>query len=558
MSSTSKSAAGTALLVALGAAAAVAGTAFVGAPDEVVRERPEQVEPVVRSTSVCPYVGGEARAASRIGVLAINGVAEPEWQPPADDLVDSPDEAPEPDETEQSDDAQDAEETEQSDETEDADENDEAADSEQSEKTAEPIVVRRLAGPDEEPDPLMSMAERGVPAGRAVEGGNPAPYAVTAEGPLAPGVVAEQYMLAQGPDLRGLVTAACTTPAREHWFVGATTEAGERGRLILTNASATPAVVSVSLWDDVGSVEAAGTKDISIPPRSQEVLLLDALASEAEQIGVRVRASQGRITAAVDFRNTAEGEPNGISMIPGAAAPATTVVVPGVPGHGQRSLHILAPGDTDAIVNLRVFGVDGPFSPLDHDVVTVPAGTAISVPIGEAIGDTPAAIALDSDEEITAAVRVVSSDDDERPDIAYTAAAESLPAGPTAAVLSRDTSSLTSRLLLTAVGDMGGRVTVTTLDEDGSVLDEQTEDITAGSTADIELASGDDTTWAFTVVQPAAPGTIVGVREIAGSDDDGRLLDLMPLIAPELTVQVPEVAGELPTGLRPPGHTEQR
>ncbi|HSI92268.1 MAG TPA: DUF5719 family protein [Jiangellaceae bacterium] len=512
MTSTAKNAAGTALLVALGVAAAVTGTAFVGAPDDVVRDRPEQVEPVVRSTSVCPYVGGEARASSRVGVLALEGVEEPDWEPPEGET------------------------------------DDEAED---------PIVVRRLAGPDDEPDPFMSMAERGDPASRAVERNNPAAFAVRAEGAMAPGVVAEQYMLAQGPDLRGLVTAACTTPAREHWFVGASAEEGQRGRLILTNASSTPALVSVALWDDAGPVEAVGMKDISLPPRSQDVLLLDALAPDAAQLGVRVRASQGRVTAAVDFRESADGQPRGISMIPAAAAPATSVVVPGVPGHGERTLHLLAPGDTDAIVNVRVLGVDGPFRPLDHDIVTVPAGAAVSVPIGDAIGDSPAAIELVSDEEITAAVRVVSTASDELPDVAYTAATEPLPASPTAAVLSRDTSALTSRLLLTAVGDMGGRVTVTRLDGDGTLLDEQVVDISAGRTADIELESGEDTSWAVTLVQPAAAGTVVGVRETAGSDDDGRLVDMMPLVAPELTVRVPEVAGELPAGLRPPEPIER-
>jgi hypothetical protein len=506
--------AGTALLVALGVGAAIAGTAFVGAPEEVVRDRPEQVEPVVRSSAVCPYVGGEARASSRLAVLALDGVDEPDWEPPADQAGDDTDE-----------DAL--------------------------------LVVRRLAGPDDEPDPFLTVAERGEPVGKAVERNNPAAFGVHAEGPMAPGVVAEQYMLAQGPDLRGLVTAACTIPAREHWFVGASAEPGQRGRLILSNAASTTAVVTVSLWDDVGLVETVGTKDISIPARSQEVLLLDALAGETEQLGVRVRASQGRVAAAVDHRVTVDGAPHGISMIPVAAAPSTSVVVPGVPGHGERTLHLIAPGDTDAIVSVRVLGTEGPFSPLDHDLVTVPAGAVTSVPIGDAVGDTPAAIELDSDEEITAAVRVVSTGEDGLPEIAYTAAAPALPAGPTAAILSRDTSSVSSRLLLTAVGDMGGRATVTVLDADGAVVDEQVVDVMAGSTADIELESGEETSWAIAVVRPAAAGTVVAVREMSGSDSDGALLDLMPLVAPELTVRVPEVAGELPAGLRPPERIER-
>jgi hypothetical protein len=98
---------------------------------------------------------------------------------------------------------------------------------------------------------------------------------------------------------------------------------------------------------------------------------------------------------------------------------------------------------------------------------------------------------------------------------------------------------------------------VTVLDADGAVIDEQVVDVMAGSTADIELESGEETSWAIAVVRPAAAGTVVAVREMSGSDSDGALLDLMPLVAPELTVRVPEVAGELPAGLRPPERIER-
>jgi Family of unknown function (DUF5719) len=509
-------------LVGLGVGLAVGGTAFVGPPDSVVRSHPEQVEPVVRSTSVCPYVGGEPRAASRLGVLAIEGVEEPAWLEPT------------------------------------------AAAGEDE----EPVVIRQLAGPDEQPEPLVTLDERGVPSTSAVERNDPAGFSVRARGRMAPGVVAEQYMLAEGPDLRGLVTSACTAPGREHWFVGASSGPGQRGRLVLNNASTTAAVVTVSLWDESGPVETDGTKDISIPPRSQEVLLLDALVSEAEQVGVRVRASQGRVAAAIDYRESSDGEPLGLSMIPAATTPSTSVVVPGIPGEGERTLHVIAPGDTDAIATVRVLGADGPFRPLDHDVITVPAGSIASVPIGDAVGDTPAAILLESDEEITAAVRVVSTgsgdDEDEAPeggdapDLAFTAATPALPDSPTASVLSRDSSDLGSRLLLTAVGDMGGRVTIITLSGEGDVLDDRVIDVPAGSTVVADLESGEDTAWAFTIVQAAVPDTVVAVREISGSDEGGGLIDLMPVVTPEVYVRVPEVTGELPTGLRPPGRTDHQ
>lgn len=511
---------GGALAVTAGLVVAAGGTAFVGPPDAVVEEHPERVAPVVRSTSVCPYAGGEPSASSRLGVLALPDVAEPREPASPDDPA-----ATEPD--------------------------DPAATEEEEAEQDDVVTVRRLAGPDEEPDAFLTVTDRGIPASKKVGGDEPAAYDVRAEGTMAPGVAAEQYTLVQRPDLRGVLTAACTGPAREHWFVGAESAVGQRGRLVLANPSDTPAVVTVSLWDEAGVVEAAGTKDISIPARSSDVLLLDALAEDRERLAVQVLASRGRVAAAVEYRESDEGEPRGMTMVPAAAAPSKSLVVPGVPGHGERTLRIVAPGDTDAIVSIRVLGTAGPFSPLDHDVVTVPAGTVLDLPMDEVLGDSAAAIELESDEDITAAVRVVTGGSDELPDLAYTAATPPLPAEPAAAVLSRDSSGMSSRLLLTAVGDMGGRATLTTVDLEGNVVDEQEVELSAGTTAVAELESGDETVWAYTFVEAAAPGTVVAVREIQGSDDDGALLDLAPLVAPPAMVQVPTVVGELPTGLRP-------
>jgi hypothetical protein len=123
-------------------------------------------------------------------------------------------------------------------------------------------------------------------------------------------------------------------------------------------------------------------------------------------------------------------------------------------------------------------------------------------------------------------------------------------------VLSRAGSGVTSRLQLSALGELAGRVTVTVVDGEGTAGEEQVVDVPAGSTVELELAPPGDSGWATAIIEPSAPGSIVASREIVGSDDDGRLLDLMPVLSPQLTVQVPTVVGELPTGLRPAGRTE--
>ena len=489
----------TALWVPVGVAVVLGVAAFVGPPESVVRERPGQDEPVVRSTLVCPYVGGEARASSHIGVLPMGGAAgEPAGGEP------------------------------------------------------EPVVVEGLTGADQAPEPLFSAEVAGAVTFEAVETDEAVGYAVRAVGALAPGLAAEQSMLAQGPDLRGLVTGRCAGPAREHWFVGGSGTVGRRGRLVLSNPTSVPAVVDVSVWNESGPVDAPATEDIAVPALGQQVLVLDALDPGAERVSVRVCASQGRVAAALEVRETDELDPQGVTFVPAAAEPSTDVVVPGVPAHGERTLQILAPGDTDAIVSLRLLGPEGPFSPVDQDVVTVSAGTVMEVPITDAAGDAPVSVALESDVPVTAAVRVVDAPSDQLPEVAYTAATEPL-AGPAPALLGQAGSELATRLLVGVVGDLPARVQVWILAADGTAGEKQTIDVAGGSTVPVEVEALGGDHWLTAVVEPADPGTVVVTREIVGSDDDGALLDLLPVVAPAVTVQVPEVAGELPTGLAPAG-----
>ncbi len=493
----------TALWVPVGVAVVLGVAAFVGPPDSVVRDRPGQLEPVVRSTAVCPYIGGEPRAVSHVGVLPLGGAA-----------------------------------------------------SEQSEAEPEPVVVQPLLGTDVEATTLLSATAPGVLAAAEVDTATASGYTVRAVGALAPGLAAEQAMLAQGPDFRGLVNGRCSAPAREHWFVGGSGEVGRRGRLVLSNPTNVPAVVDVSVWNESGPVDAPATRDIAVPAQGQQILLLDALDPGSAQVAVRVVASQGRVAAALEVRESDGLQPQGVSMVPEAVAPATRVVVPGVPGHGQRVLRVLAPGDTDAIVALRLLGTDGPFSPVGQDVLTVTAGTVLEVPIGDAAGEVPVSVSLESDAPVTAAVRVVDTAADGLPELAYTAATAPLE-GPAPAVLGRSGSGLTTSLLVGNVGELPARAQVRTLAADGTVATDQTIDVPGGSTAQVAVELPSGASWATVVVEPAEPGTIVVTREIVGTDDDGALLDLMPLVAPAVTVQVPEVAAELPTGLAPAGPIER-
>jgi hypothetical protein len=498
----------TALAAAAGVGLVVGAASFVGAPDAVVEEHPGAEEPVVRSALVCPYVGGEDDGDSHVGVLALPGVDAPAGEgEPAPATVRALAVPPEPD----------------------------------PDATAAPEPE-----PPADPEPVMTVEQRGTPVIDEVTTDTGTSFAVEGSGALAPGLAAEQSMLVRATDLWGLSSTPCASAGREHWFVGGSGEVGRRGRLVLSNPTDVPAVADVVLWDEAGPIDAPATQDIGVPARSQQILLLDALAPDSASVAVQVTTSQGRVSAALEVRESAEITPQGLTYIPPATPPAEELVVPGVPGHGQRTLRIVAPGEIDAIVSMQLYGPAGPYSPIDQDVLTVTGGAVLDVPLDDAAGDGPVSVALTSDEPITAAVRVVETPSEGgRLDVGYTAATSPL-AGPATALLSRTTGGFASNLLLSAVDGTAARATVTTLAPDGTVVGEEPVDVPAGTTVVAPLAAPDGEAFASVVVTPDRPGSVVAVREMLAETDDGALFDLMPLTAPAITVTVPDVVGELP------------
>lgn len=517
---------GGALAAVAALAVVVGGASLIGPPESVVEEHPEVLEPVVRTSLVCPFAGGEPVGDSEIGVLALPDVGEQPAEGAAPATVTALASMPEPD----------------PEATEPAEEPTEEPTEEPEPATEELPAV----------EPILSTASRGVPAYIGVDAEDPASYAVEGIDAMAPGLVAEQSLLVESSDLHGLSTSSCGAAGREHWFVGGSGEVGRRGRLILANPTDVPAVVDIALWDEAGPIDAPATQDISVAAGSQRVLLLDALAPGSVQVAVRVTTSQGRVSAALEMRESAEITPQGMSFVPAAVAPANRVMVPAVPAVGERLLRIVAPGDVDAIVAMRIYGPDGAFSPVDQEVLTVTAGSVLEVPITP--GNNAVAVELESDEPITAGLRVVDSPEDAAPDIAYTAATPAL-TGPAAALLSRVGSNLASTLLLSAADDTGGRATVRLLGPDGAVVTETPIEVPGGTMVPVPLAVPEGATWATAVVVPETPNTILVGRSMTGAGENGALVDVLPMTSAPFEVPVPDVVGELPE-VPDPGETD--
>jgi hypothetical protein len=380
------------------------------------------------------------------------------------------------------------------------------------------------------------------------------PVVARGTGASAPGMAAGQLTRSGVPAMRGLLGTPCAAPGTDFWFVGSGAVVGQRGRVYLTNPEPAPAVVDVTLYGPDGVIDAPAGRGIAVAAGAQEVTLLDALAPGITVFAVNVHVRRGRISAAVRDQQVAGLTPKGADWLPPAAAPARHQLVPGVlSGTGQRRLQVVAPGESDAIVKVRLVAESGTFAPAGLDVIEVPAGTVKDVDLAPFGTGDAFAVDLDSDVPVTAGVLDrVSAAGSEVEDVAYAAAGFPLrPATPGVVPEARIGTGVTSTLLLAAPAG-AAHVRLSVLPPATGTPRELT--VPAGSQLPVDLATLGATGSVAVLVRPlAGSGPLYAVREVSQSDPAGPLVTSEPVLPGRYTVRVPRVLADLSTGLRAPG-----
>jgi hypothetical protein len=250
------------------------------------------------------------------------------------------------------------------------------------------------------------------------------PIQVLGIGSFAPGLTADLVTSSRSPAYRGLSSVACVQPGADAWFVGGASQTGRRSTLYLTSADTTPAVLDIDVYSKKGLIESPAGRGVVVPGGTTKTVELDALAPGEGMLGVRVRASSGRIASALRDGIRDGLQPKGADYVPQAVAPAKRVVVPGlIGGRGTRGLRILAPGNQDATVKITVIGRDEAFAPTGADVVVVPASSVLTVDLTKAIAGSDVSLVLESDQPITAAAAVTRTGG-VHPEFAWTSAVD--------------------------------------------------------------------------------------------------------------------------------------
>ena len=388
------------------------------------------------------------------------------------------------------------------------------------------------------------------------------PLVATAAGALAPGFTASMTSRSSSDDIRGLASTACAVPGNDFWFVGSGAVVGRRGRLYLTNSEPVPAVVDVALYGPAGPIDAPGGRGVTLAAGTQTVLKLDALAPDVERFGVHVQVRQGRVAAALRDQQVQGLTPLGADWVPATHAPARRLVLPGVPsGAGERRLQIVVPGDADAIVRVRLIGIDGSFVPSGLDVAEARAGRVSDVDLAPFTWGQPVAVELTSDQPITAGVLIrVGGVGKAKAEMAYTAAAAPVTASAPGVVTdlrgSKAGTTVSSNVVLAAPG-ADATVQIDVLPP--AVGKSTSVTVPAGGQITVDAATlSEDASFAVTLVPTKGSGPVMAARQLGVTDVSGPLLTVMLVSPSRYAVRVPQVEADLPTGLRPRGAPARR
>lgn len=198
---------------------------------------------------------------------------------------------------------------------------------------------------------------------------------VSATGALAQGLEVEQT----GPD--GLVTAQCSAPGTDFWFVGPGQKAASTIELYLTNTGSEPADAQVQAVTDLSTgAPVLGNADngITVPPDGMVEQSLTDLVQGSDIVALNVTTTVGQVVAAV--RESQAGGDDG-SWLPVAQPPAEHLTIPGLPSLGPPELYIAVPGTAAADVKLTAITEKGTYQPTGGTGIDLLGGSASIIPL---------------------------------------------------------------------------------------------------------------------------------------------------------------------------------
>lgn len=364
---------------------------------------------------------------------------------------------------------------------------------------------------------------------------------LTATGSMAAGLESAQTRRETSGRHRGLAGVRCVEPTASTWLVGPGPAAADV-TLHLANPDLAPAAVDITIYGGEGMVVGDSGGTIILRPGESRTINLKDLAPSPLVMAVEVRTGSGRVTAAA--RAIMYGG-RGVDWLPASAAPATRVVVPGIPGGGgRRELLVASVTEADTLVEVKALTSDGTYALKGRELVEVPAGSVAVLDLSKALADRPAALMLTSEAPIVAGLIVTGTG--KKSDVAFTSGADPIDLGSMVAD-NRTGGEKSSRLLLTAP-EGAGKVSVRVVPREGAAPEPFEVEIAAARTRQVSLPKVDGA-FAVTVLPLPGSGPVYGGRVMDERIKRGLALTVQPLAAARIWALVPPMTESAATVL---------
>jgi Family of unknown function (DUF5719) len=397
-------------------------------------------------------------------------------------------------------------------------------------------TVRRTT-PAATPRPTSSAANA-QPQGSASPSGQPVPTSaarggvvIQASGSMARGLEVEQIT-------GGVPAARCVSPGTDFWFVGPGQHSATRIQLYLANPGSQAADVSVEVSTDAGPLEGSTDTGIAVPAHSMVVQSLAPIVRGSRAVALHVRTSVGQVAAAV--KETTRSRGSG-AWLPVAQAPATTVVLPGLPAAaGTRQVFVAVPGIEDAHLELTAVSTKGSYQPTGGTGLDIPGGSAISIALPSLSG-IPAALRLTANVPITASA-MLSGGAPGAPGV-FTAASPSLQEQGVVAY-NKAGGGAASQLVLSAPGQ-AVRAQITEIGLTGAAGTPRIVQIRAGHSLVTQLGKGGGagrkSAFSVLITPLAGSGLLYAGRVITSSGTGGKVQSILPVVSALTWVPLPHV-----------------
>ena len=135
----------------------------------------------------------------------------------------------------------------------------------------------------------------------------------------------------------GFIGADCVRPSSDFWFLGASTAVGRQALLIVHNPSKVDSTFDIQLFDESGSVKAAGMQGLSVIAGKTLVVPLAAFAPSDPTLAVHITSQGGAVAAWIQQKTVRGTVAAGIDFLSPSSSASELQVIPGIAIYGSKA-----------------------------------------------------------------------------------------------------------------------------------------------------------------------------------------------------------------------------